>query len=355
MDGPARFIHKLSRAVAGRIQFCRNFQLQNFLGFLVSHPVSKNWQNFAEVLENFSDCQTLTQLNKVIENHIGRGRPVLTLRYRGIILRDDAKVSYLVMDLRNIGTPRFNYSVLHADLKTDLEGCYGVKPCEQRLISEGKQLEDGKTLQECNEVEHIILTQLRTSACPAIAAPSTGRFFDMENTGSLMKIRLTKKAPLWRAAVEGLNVEGTCSNGECDAFGQMVICSMGLTVFNVAEECQCPICHEIFTRITCAFWKCTWMSEGRTRAGNIDMMSPWFDAGTKYERTSVLHKRKSRANEAGCAVCFEELMSDDAGISMPNCEYIKCGINVVITLLGNENFGWCNTLCIAQWQPVVQL
>ncbi|CAM6029761.1 unnamed protein product [Sphagnum balticum] len=260
-----------------------------------------------------------------------------------------------------------------ADLKTDLEGCYGVKPCEQRLILEGKQLEDGKTLQECSVLFGSTLQlvarlrggrayckpqlprvstdprALKTSACPAVATPSTGRFFDMENTGSMMKIRLTKKAPLWRAAVEGLNVEGTCSNGECDAFGQMVICPMGFTVFNVAEECQCPICHEVFTPITCAFWKCTWMFEGRKRAGNIDMMSPWFDAGTKYVRfdegeghrnmtdwtnliitakeprmirTSVLHKRKSRANEAGCAICFEELMADDAGISMPNCEYM---------------------------------
>ncbi|CAK9261152.1 unnamed protein product [Sphagnum jensenii] len=147
-----------------------------------------------------------------------------------------------------------------ADLKIDLEGCYGVKPCEQRLILEGKQLEDGKTLQECNVVFGSTLqlvARLRgglayckpqlprvsadphaliTSACPAVATPSTGRFFDMENTGSMVKIRLTKKAPLWRAAVEGLNVERTCSNGECDAFGQMVICPMGFTVFNVAKN-----------------------------------------------------------------------------------------------------------------------
>ncbi|CAM6051315.1 unnamed protein product [Sphagnum compactum] len=205
-----------------------------------------------------------------------------------------------------------------ADLKTDLEGCYGVKPFEQRLILEGKQLEDGKTLQECSVV-----------------------------FGSTLQ--LVARLRGGRAYFEGLNVEGTCSNGECDAFGQMVICPMGFTVFNVAEECQCPICHEIFTPITCAFWKCTWMFEGRKRAGNTGMMSPWFDAGTKYERfdegeghrnmtdwtnliitakeplmirTSVLHKRKSRANEAGCAICFEQLMSDDAGISMPNCEYM---------------------------------
>ncbi len=260
-----------------------------------------------------------------------------------------------------------------AGLKIDIEGCYGVKPCEQRLILEGKQLEDGKTFQECNVVFGSTLQlvarlrggrayckpqlprvstdphALRTSARPAVATPSTGRFFDIENTGSMMKIGLTKKATLWRAAVEGLNVEGTCSNGECDSFGQMAICPMGFTVFNVAGEFQCPICHEIFTPITCAFWKCTWMFEGRKRAGNIDMTSPWFDAGTKYERfdegeghrnmtdwtnliitakeprmirTSVLHKRKSRANEAACAICFEELMSHDAGISMPNCEYM---------------------------------
>ncbi len=118
-----------------------------------------------------------------------------------------------------------------------------MKPCKQRLILEGKQLEDGKTLQECNIVFGSTLQlvarlrggraickpqlprvsadphALRNSACPAMATPLTGRFFEMENTGSLMKIRLTKKAPLWRAAVEGLNVEGTCSNGECDAFG----------------------------------------------------------------------------------------------------------------------------------------
>jgi hypothetical protein len=72
----------------------------------VTHLQSRR---YSEILEFFvyEDCQTLRQLKKVVENHVGRGRPVLTLRYRGIILRDDTKVSYLVMDLRNIGPPRF--------------------------------------------------------------------------------------------------------------------------------------------------------------------------------------------------------------------------------------------------------
>ncbi len=73
----------------------------------VTHLQSRRYIEILEVFV-YEDCQTLKRLNKVIENHIGRGRPVLTLRYRGIILRDDAKVSYLVMDLRNIGTPRFS-------------------------------------------------------------------------------------------------------------------------------------------------------------------------------------------------------------------------------------------------------
>jgi hypothetical protein len=74
---------------------------------LVTHLQSRRYSEILEVFV-YEDCQTLKQLNKVRENHIGRGRPVLKSRYRGIILRDDAKVSYLVMDLRNIGTPRFS-------------------------------------------------------------------------------------------------------------------------------------------------------------------------------------------------------------------------------------------------------
>jgi hypothetical protein len=73
---------------------------------LVTHLQSRRYGEILEVFV-YEDCQTLKQLKKVIENHIGRGLPVLTSRYRGIILRDDTKISYLVMDLRNIGPPRF--------------------------------------------------------------------------------------------------------------------------------------------------------------------------------------------------------------------------------------------------------
>jgi hypothetical protein len=72
----------------------------------VTHLQSRRYSDILEVFV-YEDCQTLKQLKKIIENHVGRGHPVLALRYRGIILRDDAKVSYLVMDLSNIGPPRF--------------------------------------------------------------------------------------------------------------------------------------------------------------------------------------------------------------------------------------------------------
>jgi hypothetical protein len=73
----------------------------------VTHLQSRRYSEILKVFV-YEDCQTLKRLKKLIENHIGRGRPVLTLRYRGIILGGDAKVSYLVMDLRNISPPRFS-------------------------------------------------------------------------------------------------------------------------------------------------------------------------------------------------------------------------------------------------------
>ncbi len=40
--------------IEGRIQFCRNFQLENSWGVWCRIQCQKNCQNFAEVLEDFS-------------------------------------------------------------------------------------------------------------------------------------------------------------------------------------------------------------------------------------------------------------------------------------------------------------
>jgi len=99
----------------------------------------------------------------------------------------------------------------------------------------------------------------------------------------------------WRAAIDGLNVEGRCQNQSCSAHGELVIDRQGMISFALhADHAHCPECRTQFQPETCAFSGCLWAFDGRKEGSNglEDVSNDWTvrfmlkDMKDKYRSSS---------------------------------------------------------------------
>lgn len=66
-----------------------------------------------------------------------------------------------------------------------------------------------------------------------------------------------------------MNIEGTCNNPECVAFGEGVICKIGFGNFDVFKDnALCPSCHFPIIILDVGFYECDWMLRGVKKSGN---------------------------------------------------------------------------------------
>jgi len=82
---------------------------------------------------------------------------------------------------------------------------------------------------------------------------------------SYKDLGFSKSAPDWRVCHQGLNIEGICKNGKCDANGKQVICPMNEEVFDLildTDKVKCPICSEYVKPMTCGFYYCKYSWAG---------------------------------------------------------------------------------------------
>jgi len=222
-------------------------------------------------------------------------------------------------------------SMAVATVKDIIQNREGIPSDQQRLIYDGKQLEDGRVLAEYaiqqGAILHLVLRLRGGGGDPPI-------FADMSNSSSLVAVSFSEDAPRWRMVRKGLNVEGICRNRSCAAHGKMVIDRRGMVAFSLlADKANCPECLYQFQPTTCGFYDCLWAFDGRKAcdAGPVDVDGDWKEAsGDLYHRFKEqgntvnwyslnLATRELGRGKEPCPICFEHI-SDD-GVHTTGCSH----------------------------------
>jgi len=153
------------------------------------------------------------------------------------------------------------------ELKNILQDKEGIPPDQQRLIYDGKQMDDKMTLNmygvQNGSIVHFVL-RLRGGGAPVET------FVDL-STGKTERMQWSESAPTWRIARQGLNIEGRCTNSTCKAFNHLVIMGNGMGAFDLIMDqhtCKCPICQNYVKPVTAAFSNCKYRWAGIKAAAN---------------------------------------------------------------------------------------
>jgi len=142
-------------------------------------------------------------------------------------------------------------------LKLQLEEKEDCPVDQQRVLYAGRQLQDERTIKDCNiskeSTLHLVLRLRGGGGASGLV------FTDITQEHKSKNFEWSDEAPDWRMAGEGLCLEGECLNSECKAFGDWVIMNKGMGTYDgVYDEHKnrCPMCWKYVKAEKCAFNNC---------------------------------------------------------------------------------------------------
>lgn len=147
-------------------------------------------------------------------------------------------------------------------IKTKLQNKEGIPPEQQRLIFAGRELDEYRTLNEYTTdtkgLVFFLVLRLRGGGGSSIGF----NFSDLERR----RIIDFGSAPKWRLVIQGMNLEGKCTNDSCEANKKRVWIQKGIGKFDIAREifeAKCPSCNQKASEVnTVGFWDCRYVIDG---------------------------------------------------------------------------------------------
>ena len=210
-------------------------------------------------------------------------------------------------------------------LKFQIQHVEGIPLEQQRLIFNGQQLEDHRTLlsykitDECTI--HLVLRLCGGGALDQV------KFADVKSTSDMEERKFSESAPKWRIVKGHMVIDGKCINPQCEAFEKRVLYNVnpqkrnGETRFSLThDKALCPMCHTVIQPVSCGFTDCFWKIIGIRSEKNKERINTNFveaknegltvpkelavENQVKWDFLTLITSHKGYAeNDMSCAIC----------------------------------------------------
>lgn len=226
------------------------------------------------------------------------------------------------------------------DLKHKIQIKEGIPPEQQRLVYNGSQLENHRQLTYYEIITessiHMVL-RLRGGG-----GTISQKFVNVEQ--DLVKGSWSNNAPSWRRCIDGLNLEGICTNTECKAYDCKIIIPLGYKSYDLIKNphMPCIMCRKNVSISNFITTKCNMEIVAEDINNNCSKICKKIDDLPHYPEDS------NDTNEYLYMTITCNYLKEYETDFCPICYETLTGKTVKVTGCGHY---FCNS-CIEQWKTI---